>query len=109
MEAKLYLYALTKSGTFCARAPSTLCSEFFFSSMQEMDPWGQGILTTDGVKKHISDFTTVTAIKMEDNRFVTWCLFISLNLAEHHEATIWIFFSFDLMRAIFKYDIEIIF
>lgn len=69
MEGKLYLYPLTKSGTYCARAPSTLCSESFFSSMQDMDPWGQGILTTDGVKKHISDFTTVTAMKMEEDRY----------------------------------------
>jgi hypothetical protein len=68
MEGKLYLYAIAKGGTYCARAPSTLCSESFFSTMQEMDPWGQGILTTSGVEKHISDFTTITAMKMQEDR-----------------------------------------
>ena len=67
-EAKLYLYTISKKQTYCVRAPNTLCSESFFSSMQEMDPWGQGVLTTEGVEKHISDFTTVTALKMEENR-----------------------------------------
>ena len=68
-EAKLYLYAITKKKTYCVRAPNTLCSESFFSTMQEMDPWGQGVLTTTGVKKHISDFTTITAMKMDENRY----------------------------------------
>ena len=72
LEAKLYLYALSKKGTYSARAPNTLCSESFFSSMQEMDPWGQGVLTGKGVQKHITDFTTITAMKMEplENRYV---------------------------------------
>ena len=68
MESKLFLYAIAKGGTYCARSPSTLCSESFFSTMQEMDPWGQGILTM-GLEKHISDFTTITALKMQ-NRYV---------------------------------------
>lgn len=68
-EAKLYLYALAKNGTYCVRAPNTLCSESFFSTMQEMDPWGQGVLTADGIEKHISDFTAITALKMKDNRY----------------------------------------
>ena len=67
-EAKLYLYALAKSGTYCVRAPNTLCSESFFGSMQDMDPWGQGILSSEGVQKHLSDFSTITAMKMEENR-----------------------------------------
>ena len=67
-EAKLYLYALSKQGTYCVRAPNTLCSESFFSTMQEMDPWGQGVLTADGVEKHISDFTTITAMKMKEDK-----------------------------------------
>ena len=68
-EAKLYLYALAKSGTYCVRAPNTLCSESFFGSMQDMDPWGQGILSASGVQKHMSDFVTITAMKMEDKRY----------------------------------------
>ena len=67
-EGKLYLYALAKKGTYCARAPNTLCSETFFGSMQEMDPWGQGVLSTTGVEKHMSDFITVTAMRMDQNR-----------------------------------------
>jgi hypothetical protein len=69
-EGKLYLYALAKSGKYCVRAANTLCSESFFGSMQEMDPWGQGILSSSGVQKHISDFTTITALKMETSRYV---------------------------------------
>jgi hypothetical protein len=69
-EAKLYLYALAKNGTYCVRAPNTLCSESFFSTMQEMDPWGQGVLTADGIEKHISDFTAITAMKMKDDRYL---------------------------------------
>ncbi|XP_053407926.1 uncharacterized protein LOC128559645 [Mercenaria mercenaria] len=69
-EAKMYLYALAKSGTYCVRAPNTLCSESFFGTMQEMDPWGQGILSSSGVQKHISDFTTITAMKMDEKRHV---------------------------------------
>lgn len=68
MEAKPYLFALSRKGTYCVRAPNTLCSESFFSSMQEMDPWGQGVLTTKGVEKHITDFTMVTAMKMKDDK-----------------------------------------
>ena len=68
-EAKLYLYALAKKGTYCVRAPNTLCSESFFGSMQEMDPWGQGILSKQGVEKHINDFTTITAMKMDKSRY----------------------------------------
>ena len=68
MEAKLYLYAIAKKGTYCVRAPNTLCSESFFSTMQEMDPWGQGVLTTTGVEKHIADFTLVTAMKMKEGK-----------------------------------------
>ena len=68
MEAKLYLYAIAKKGTYCVRAPNTLCSESFFSTMQEMDPWGQGVLTTTGVEKHITDFTLVTAMKMKEGK-----------------------------------------
>ena len=51
-EAKLYLYALAKKGTFCVRAPNTLCSEgfffffFFFSTMQEMGPRAKGCRET---------------------------------------------------------------
>lgn len=67
-EGKLYLYALTKKGTYCARAPNTLCSETFFGTMQEMDPWGQGILSTEGVEKHMSDFITVTAMRMDEDK-----------------------------------------
>ena len=67
-EGKLYLYALSKQGTYCARAPNTLCSETFFGSMQEMDPWGHGVLSTTGVEKHMSDFITVTAMRMDQNR-----------------------------------------
>ena len=67
-ESKLYLYALAKSGSYCVRAPNTLCSESFFGSMQDMDPWGQGILSAKGVQKHISDFATITAMKMEEDR-----------------------------------------
>jgi len=69
-EAKLYLYALARKGTYCVRGPNTLCSESFFSTMQEMDPWGQGILTAEGVEKHVSDFTTMTALKMSNDRCV---------------------------------------
>ncbi|KAH3860978.1 hypothetical protein DPMN_023904 [Dreissena polymorpha] len=69
-EGKLYLYALANSGTYYVRAPNTLCSESFFSSMQETDPWGQGILSSSGVQKHISDFTTITSMKMEDSRYL---------------------------------------
>lgn len=36
--------------------------------MQEMDPWGQGVLTTKGVEKHITDFAMVTAMKMKDDK-----------------------------------------
>jgi hypothetical protein len=68
MEAKLYLYSLSKKGTYCVRAPNTLCSESFFSTMQEMDPWGQGVLSTNGVEKHITDFTLVTAMKMKEDK-----------------------------------------
>ena len=67
-ESKLYLYAVAKGGSYCVRSPNTLCSESFFSSMQETDPWGQGNLTSSGVEKHITDFTTITAMKMEENR-----------------------------------------
>ena len=74
-EAKLYLYALARKGTYCVRAPNTLCSESFFSTMQEMDPWGQGILTAEGVEKHVSDFTTMTALKMSNDRCVVVVIF----------------------------------
>ncbi|VDI69549.1 Hypothetical predicted protein [Mytilus galloprovincialis] len=36
--------------------------------MQEMDPWGQGVLTKEGVEKHISDFTSITAMKMKNDK-----------------------------------------
>ena len=70
-EAKLYLYALAKSGSYCVRAPNTLCSKSFFGSMQDMDPWGQGILSAEGVQKHISDFATIKAMKMQEDRLVS--------------------------------------
>ena len=64
---QLFLYALSKKGTYCVRAPNTLCSESFFSTMKEMDPWGQGVLTK-GVEKHISDFTSITTMKMKNDK-----------------------------------------
>lgn len=67
-EAKLYLYAIAKRGTYCARAPNTLCSETFFGTMQEMNPWGQGVLSTKGVQKHMSDFIAVTAMRMKEDK-----------------------------------------
>ena len=69
-EAKLYIYTLAKAGTYCVRAPNTLCSESFFGTMQDMDPWGQGILSASGVQKHLVEFATITAMKMEDKRLV---------------------------------------
>ena len=80
LEAKLYLYALSKKGTYSARAPNTLCSESFFSSMQDMDPWGQGVLTGEGIQKHLNDFTTITAMKMEpsEKRFVLCLLSVTI-------------------------------
>ena len=36
--------------------------------MQEMDAWGQGILMAEGIEKQISDFTTITAMKMNHDR-----------------------------------------
>ena len=48
-----YLYTLSKKGTHSAQAPNTLCSETFFGSMQEMNTWGQGVLSTEGVQKNI--------------------------------------------------------
>ncbi|VDI12334.1 Hypothetical predicted protein [Mytilus galloprovincialis] len=65
---QLFLYALSKKGTYCVRAPNTLCSESIFSTMKEMDPWGQGVLTKEGVEKHISDFTSITAMKMKNDK-----------------------------------------
>jgi hypothetical protein len=40
--------------------------------MQEMDPWGQGVLTADGVEKQITDFTTITAMKMKEDRYADY-------------------------------------
>jgi hypothetical protein len=44
--------------------------------MHEMDPWGQGILTCSDVEKYITDFTSITAMKMKENKLVKYALSI---------------------------------
>ncbi|KAH3696352.1 hypothetical protein DPMN_083816 [Dreissena polymorpha] len=34
-EYKMYLSVIANAGTYCVRAPNTLCSESFFGSMQD--------------------------------------------------------------------------
>ena len=57
IDRRTQLYAMSKSGTYNVRAPTSLDSETTFSAFQDLDPRGSGILHPDDVPRTLAAAT----------------------------------------------------
>ena len=70
IEAHLFMYPISKSGTYNWRSMSTLVAENFFGEIAEMESHRNGVPSGNSFKRDISVMTGLTAVRLKPNKYV---------------------------------------
>ena len=68
IDRRLQLYAIVSGGAYNQRSVSSLDSETFFSSLQELDPKGTGVLRPDDIPLALGTATCILNHKLSGTR-----------------------------------------